>query len=192
MYHWVRKIHMYAGLLSFTALLVYGIAGLAATFEAGSHTAPPEFVAFNAPPGATDKQIAGQVYRLLAPPLASPVPAWAIRRDREANIRLDFYSPNGVRHVTVLEGEKRLRVEVERRVLWQYLNGLHTATDTAAGRDIRMRLWGAYNQFAIAALLLLAASGLYLWLASRPRFRAAQLTFAAGAGVFVLLYALTR
>ena len=38
----------------------------------------------------------------------------------------------------------------------------------------------------------MSLSGVYLWLASRPRYRPAQLVFALGSGVFILLYAVTR
>jgi len=55
-----------------------------------------------------------------------------------------------------------------------------------------VRLWAWYNRFAIWSLIAMAITGTYLWLASRPRYRVAQYSFAGGAGAFILLYALTR
>ena len=43
MYEWVKKIHMYAGLLTFTAFVVWGVTGIHAVFLAppGGYV-PPE------------------------------------------------------------------------------------------------------------------------------------------------------
>jgi hypothetical protein len=38
----------------------------------------------------------------------------------------------------------------------------------------------------------MSISGVYLWLASRPRYRPARFVFALGCGSFILLYAVTR
>jgi len=50
---------------------------------------------------------------------------------------------------------------------------------------LQERLWTFYTEFSIWALTAMSVSGLYLWLATRPRFRAAQCSFAAGCGIFV-------
>ncbi len=197
MRHWIRKIHMYAGLLSFTALLVYGIAGLTATFEdAPENRGRPQpavrYLPFEARAGASDKEVADAVYRLVNPSLAAPVPAGALRRNEAAELRLNFYSPNGIVAVTFLEREKRLRVETRRNRLWRFLSNLHAGTAVRGERDARLRLWALYNQLAMAALLVLAVTGVWLWLQSRPRYRPAPWSLALGAGAFVLLYVLTR
>ena len=42
MYKWTKKIHMYAGLLSFTAFIVWGVAGLlSVTTAAPDERLPP-------------------------------------------------------------------------------------------------------------------------------------------------------
>jgi hypothetical protein len=38
----------------------------------------------------------------------------------------------------------------------------------------------------------MSLTGVYLWLASRPRYRPALYTFAAGCAVFIGLYVVTR
>jgi uncharacterized iron-regulated membrane protein len=193
----IRKIHMYMGLLSFSVLLVYGIAGLTATFQRAPdqrrHPDPEiRYETFKAPQGASDREVADLVYRQVSPPYAGPVPTWALRRDESNNLRLDFYSVNGVRRVAVLEKENRLRIEHQRSDIWHYLNGLHTTTPAWPPQHLPVLLWALYNELAIFTLLGMAASGMYLWAASRPKFRAAQVSLAAGAGVFVVLYILTR
>ena len=61
-----------------------------------------------------------------------------------------------------------------------------------ADSDWRVRLWAFYNEVAIWALITMALSGLYLWLASRPKYRWAWVSFLTGSGAFAVLYVLTR
>ncbi len=188
---------MYVGLLNCAALCVFGIAGITATLErapAGREhrNATVAFRGFAAPADLTDAQVAAQVYRDLRIPLAAPLPNYAIHRNARNQLELSFYTVNGTRTVTVLEAERRLRIDSEERPgFWQFLNGVHTVT--ADGHpDARIRLWAWYNEFAIWSLMAMALSGLYLWLASRPRFRWAQISLTAGCGLFAALYFLTR
>jgi hypothetical protein len=129
----IKKLHIYAGLFSFTALVIYGVAGLDAT------AAPPpeqreapepvaEFRDFTPPGGAGDKAVADAVHALLKPPLAGPIPASAVHRNASNDLQLDFYSPNGVTRVTVLETEQRLRIERNRVPVWRFFNNIHGMT----------------------------------------------------------------
>jgi uncharacterized iron-regulated membrane protein len=193
----IKKIHMYAGLFSFTALAIYGLAGLDATFApppGAPETTPPqvEMRDYTPPPGAGDKQVADHVHALLNPPLAGPLPAWAVRRNASNDLQLDFYSPNGITRAIVLEKENRLRVERIPFHFGQFLNNLHGMTLGDYQKDYRLRLWSWYNEIALWSLALMVLSGLWLWLASRPSWKPAQLTFAAAAGLFLVLYTLTR
>ena len=194
---WIKKLHMYAGLLTFSVMLVYGASGLLAAF----HPAPekrqrPEPVVryepFAPPPGATDPQVAEQVYQRLKLPLSAPLPSWAVRRDGDNNVALDFYTVNGRERVVVLEKENRLRVETTRSNFWQYLDNLHSTTMGARAKDLRVRLWKYYNEFAIWCLSGMSLSGIYLWLSSRPGHRVAQVCFGLGSGIFLLLYVAAR
>lgn len=196
MNRWIKKLHMYCGLLNFSILVVFGIAGLTATFEPApqNRTPPPaiaRFVAYTAPPAMSDKEVADDVYRFLQLPLTAP-PRYGIRRDGDNNLAFSLYTVNGERRVTVLEKENRLRVEEARNSIWRYLDNLHSTTIQAPAPDLRLRLWTYYNEFAIWSLIGMALSGLYLWLSSRPRYRPAQIVFLAGSGIFLCLYWLTR
>src|SRR5689334_21653727 len=104
MYSLFRKVHMYAGLLNLSILLIFGIAGLLATFESApdQRKRPDpdvEFRDFTVPPGFDDKAVAARVYDFLKLPLVAPIPNFAIKRDASNDLALDFYSANGVRHV---------------------------------------------------------------------------------------------
>jgi len=192
----IKKVHMYIGLLNFCNILVFGIAGLAATFHWGQErklafTSPIRYEGFTAPAGLTDKQIADQIFEKLRFPLTGEVPKWAIHRDADGNLPLDFYSVSGVHRVFYLPKENRLRIEDTRNSLWFFLDEMHAVTHLDQ-EDWRMQWWAYYNNFAIWSLIAMALSGTYLWLASRPRFRIAQYSFAGGTAVFIVLYMLTR
>ncbi len=197
MNRWIKKLHMYFGLLNFSILLVFGIAGLTATFEAApDNRVPPavsvRFENYTAPAGMNDKEVADDVYRVLKPALANPVPKFAIRRDADNNLAFAFFNVNGQQRVTVLERENRLRIETLRVSPWHFLDRLHSTTMNARSTDRRIQLWGYYNEFAIWSLLGMPLSGLYLWLSSRPGYRPAQLVFLAGSAFFIALYVVTR
>jgi hypothetical protein len=183
----VLKLHIYAGLLTFTQLLVYGIAGLAATVEERprpktiqssrevAYTAP-----VSGPKSMTDKEIADDVYRTLALPLTRPMPLFAIKRDGHNDLQLDFYNINGIHRVTVLEREHRLRIDEVHNAAATFFNDLHTVTlnDDEAPRLVR--IWGYYNAFAMWCLLGFCVSGVYLWLTAPLRSPWAWGCLAAG------------
>jgi hypothetical protein len=175
---------MYTGLVNFTALFVFGVTGLLATFA--SHPFQwrrPEpvihYIPFDPPGGATDKQLADAAYDLVKPPLAGPPPPGA-KRNRNHDVEMTFYTPNGNTRVTVLENEKRLAITTHGLNAFQYLSTLHEMTPRNPSPDIRMRLWAWYNEAAIWSLVAMTLSGVYLWLATRPSHRWAQASLAVG------------
>jgi hypothetical protein len=184
---------MYIGLLNLSILLVFGVAGLTATLDPGpeKRAAQVEYRDFIVPAGLDDKAAADRVWEFLRLPLSQPLPKYAIRRDANHDLALDFYSPNGLRSAVVLEKENRIRLETHRVGLASFLNDLHTTTINH-NPDWRMRWWGYYIEFSVWSLIGMSLSGVYLWLASRPRYTPARYAFALGCGVFLLLYKLTR
>ena len=193
----LRRLHIYSGLLSFTALIVFGAAGLIGAFHPdprGAARAAPlvSSVDFEVPQGASDREVADLVYERLAFSDAAPVPTWALGRSPENVLVLSFYGPNGVRRVTVLEEEKKLRVEHDRSTLGEYVNWMHALVISNVAPKPAVLLWSIYLEISIFTLLFMIASGIYLWLASRPRLWWAQASFAVGTGGFVVLYVLGR
>jgi hypothetical protein len=192
----IRKIHIYAGLLAFSQFLVYGIAGLAATFHRGpGRSETPrsvEHIPFDVPPSSSDKQVAALVYDKLRFPLTSPVPDWAIRHTADHHLLLDFYNVNGLYRVTVLENEGRLRVENVRKGVWLFLDDIHAATAADEDTPPVVRAWAFWNEVAMWTLLLFCASGAWLWLTARMRFGWAWISFAAGSACLAALWAVLR
>jgi hypothetical protein len=147
---------------------------------------------FRIPPNTSDFEAAMAAFEFLDLPLVSPPAKGQVRRDRQGNVAFDLYSMNGPRHVTLLEKENLIRIETRRNILPRYIDNLHTTTIGTGSRDLRVRMWSWYNEFAIWSLIFMAASGVWLWISSRPGCLWARISFATGSGAFLLLYFLTR
>ena len=188
----VLRLHIYAGLLTFAQLILYGIAGLVATVQMAAErpkiARAVQHVPFAAAAGSTDKQVADEVYRTLHLPLTRPMPGWFLRRTPENDLLLDFYNINGIWRVIVLEREGRLRIEQIRNSLGLFLGDMHAVTTGDDEAPRLVRVWAFYNEFAMWCLLAFCASGVYLWLSARARSWWAWASLAAGTLSFAVLW----
>lgn len=192
----IRKVHIYAGLLTFTQLLIYGIAGLVATLQPARER-PKEphstrYVPFNAPASATEKELAAQVFRQLNLPLTRPMPDWFLQHTPDNHLLLDFYNINGIYRVVVLKEENRLRVEDIRNSTALFLEDIHASTTGDEAAPGLMRAWAMWNELGMWALLGFCATGVWLWLSTRPRDPWAWLALAAGVSSFAWMWRLFR
>lgn len=192
---WLRRIHMYLGLLSSTAIFVYGVTGIhASSFTRPIDRPKPAPLVTYQPAqidGALDDNAAAQqLFARLSLPLATP--PGQIRRDSENNLVFNTYPPSGMVRVVFLEKEGRARIEKVEAPFAQLLSNLHEITMRNPSADLRVRLWKYYNEFSTWTLLLLIFTGVWLWLLSRPGYRWAQLCFALGSVGFAILFAVGR
>lgn len=190
----LKRVHTYAGLLTFINFAVYGVVGLSVTFlrQAGR---PPSVIGyrdFSAGPNLTDRQVAERVCSQLNLSLATPVNKFAIQHDAANNLFLDFRHANGRHQVTVLEKEGRLRIETTRNSFGDYLDALHRTTAAFHSGDWRMQFWADYNECAMWLLLTMMASGFAMFLAARARSKLARISLAAGCCIFAGLYLWNR
>jgi hypothetical protein len=187
----VLKLHIYAGLLSFAQILIYGIAGLAATVEERPRPKTIQSsreVPYTAPASKTDKEVADDIYRTLALPLTRPMPLFALKRDERNDLQLDFYNINGIHRVTVLEREGKLRIDDVHNGPATFFNDLHTVTLNDDEAPTLVRVWGYYNAFAMWCLLGFCVSGVYLWLTAKTRSLWAWGCLSAGTAAFAALW----
>lgn len=194
----IKTLHTYLGLFNFTHLIVFGIAGLVATLSPPPEDRQPasvsvQEVSFNIPPGLSDKEIADAVYTELGLPLTGPIPEWAIRRNEDNNLLLNFYTANGPYRVTVFEDLERLRIVREKNGFWQFVSNLHSTLRVHdRSGDWRLVAWTWYIEIALWSFLLMAVSGLYLWVSSRPGYLPSLVAILCGGSIFLLLYFITR
>ena len=158
----IARIHTFAALATLVNLLVYAVAGLAPlTMSPAKVWEQP----FPVQPGETDRAIAERVVRLLEIPLATPVHQFNIGHDAAGHLRLDFYHANGRHKAIVADG--RLYVEATRAGFGKYLSTLHVTTAAFDSADRRMQVWSWYNEFAMWALIVMLATGAWMFATRR-------------------------
>lgn len=191
---WTKKLHMYCGLLNFTILIVFGVAGFQATLQTPrlGNRMIVETRQFQVPANLDDLQAATAAYDFLKPAMAQPPRKNNVRRDADNNVTFDAGTDSGPRTVTLLEKENELRIQTTPNRLTAFLDNMHATTVNTTNPDIRIRMWSWYTEFSIWSLIFMSATGVYLWLASRPGYRWAQICFGVGSVGFVLLYILVR
>ena len=191
---WIKKIHMYTGLLNFTILCVFGLAGLVATAEAPDIFKPGTMpivtnLPFHAPGSASDRQVAELIREQLQPAHAGrPV----IRRDARHQLVADFYSVNGLVRTTLLEGEGQLRVETRRNSLWRFFDNAHATTIQHAPSGWAVGAWAWYIELSIWSLMLMALTGIWLGLTTRWPFWWTKASLVAGTVGFAIFYAVQK
>ena len=79
----------------------------------------------------------------------------------------------------ILEEEDKLRIEFRKRSLLGFLSSMHASHSDRGPAELQAKLWAYYNEFSLYAFTFMTLSGVYMWLATRPRMRWAQLTFGA-------------
>jgi uncharacterized iron-regulated membrane protein len=192
----VRRLHIYAGLLTFAQLTLYGIAGLVASVQPGlerpKQVRAVRYEPFDAEPGATDKEVARAVWQALQLPLTRPMPDWFLQHTADGDLQLDFYNVNGIYRVVVLEKEKRLRIESIRNALGLFLSDMHAATTGDREAPQFARVWAVYNEAGMWCLLGFCVSGVYLWLITRWRDPWAWVSLASGGGALALVCGVMR
>ena len=194
MTHWIRRLHIYAGLLNFSLLAVFGLAGLVVTFEAPDifHSGKPpvdESVPFTTPLSASDKEVAGLIERQLHPPNAGHPNA---HRDAAHRIVADFYSANGLVRATLDEKAGSLRVETYKNSIWRFIDNVHATTVGEKTSAAAVRAWAWYIEISIWSLIFMVLTGVWLGLGERRRYLWTWISFADGAVAFATVYALER
>lgn len=191
---WIRRVHTYLGLLNFSLLVVFGLAGLVVTLEApdifhqGNGPAV-ELRDFTPPPTASDRDVG----RLLAQTL-DPAHAGApyVHRNAANQLVAEFYSVNGLVRATLLPGEHRVQVQTFRNSIWRFIDNAHATTIADQTGDGAVRAWAWYIEFSIWSLMAMSLSGVWLGLGTRWKFRWTRLSLAAGCVIFLALYWLER
>lgn len=191
LYEWVRTIHMYSGLLTFMAFVVWGVTGIhAVLLPAPDQFQPPPVssvrdIPFQAGGDLDDLQLSRAIFDAIQIPLAGG--HYNVHRDGQSNLAFNVFTVNGGREVTFLDAQGIVRVTHRRSSVWSYLSSMHTAFSRRHVLAPAAVAWGLFNELAIYAFVFMTVSGVYMWLATRPRMRWAQVLFA---GMAVLTAAL--
>lgn len=188
----VKKVHMYLALLNFSILFVFGIAGLKASFSRPGSSEPATPVlsveSFTVPASViNDRDLVLQIRERLG----FAAGGMNSRRNAENHLEINYYTPNGPRRVTVMEKENELRISTRTENIWHFFDNLH-ATANRSPLDWRLKLWSYYNEMSVWSLIIMALTGVYLWLCTRPQYVWAQVSFAVGTVATLAVYWIGR
>ena len=192
LYLWIKKLHIYAGLLSFTGFTVWGVVGIWATFlPAPADRVRPDpqvrTINFQIDGTATDQQVTDEM--IVASGLPFIQTGRKPSRDSQGRLQVRYLTPNGTRRILLLEQEGKLRMESIPSPFLGFLNILHYQTFTRHNPGWEAKMWGAYNEFSMWAVIFMTLSGGYMWLATRPRTHWAWWTFGLSTLAMATLYA---
>lgn len=191
MYRWIKKLHIYAGLLSFMGFSVWGVVGIWAALMPGpGERVRPEpevsVVDFQVDGSAADQEVIDAMIRASGLPFIQPGRKPA--RDPQGRLIVRYLTPNGTRRILLLEKENKIRIEQTPSPLMGFLNLMHMQTVLHHNPGWEVRMWGFYNEFSMWAVIFMTVSGLYMWIATRPGLGWALWTFGIASAAFVALY----
>jgi len=192
---WVRRIHIYAGLLNFSMLVVFGLAGLVVTFKAPdimhSGVRPAtRTIDFTAPESLSDKQAGERIASAVGRPPHAGEPY--IHRDDSNRLDVDWYTANGLVRAVYFGQEHRVEIQTWRNSIWRFFDNVHATTMADRSPDPVVRAWAWYIEVSIWSLIGMCLSGIWLGVASRWQFTWTRIALAAGCAVFAIFFLLER
>jgi len=181
----IRQLHIYTGLQALIAVVVFGLAGLGATWTHDPSYELPEARHWKLPlevgPDATPRQLGDCVWKQLAVPLSTPPANWRLKPNAEGALEFKIGTLNTETEVRIARGAREAEIS-HRRLSWPELFvELHSARlRPAKDTFLPIRLWSFYIELSVWSLWFFLASGLYLWLAVKPWRPLALWSFASG------------
>lgn len=179
------KVHIYAGLLCSSYLLLFGISSLNYNHNFGKPR--NEKVAWERSLKLADMDndtaLSESVRDALG--LVGWALPWETRRDKDGNLRFGLSRPGKHYTIKVIFAEQRVRVEETRRGFWPVVDSLHGKMGVPASRF--MSLWGVYTELCTWVVLFSAASGLYLWTRRQKERFIGWILLGCGSGTSLLV-----
>lgn len=191
---WLRDLHLYVGLAASPFVLVYAISTIALNHPRGlvpAETAPTVRTTAVSLPDAEDADslaLGREVLRQTG--VVGEI--MFVRRETEER-RLEIPVQHAGETTTIKVDLAAGRAVIERRpasliaslIHFHKMPGPHVVA--MRGNSLPIALWRWVADAAVCAILFLAATGLYLWLALRAERRLGLACLGAGAAVFGLL-----
>jgi len=194
---WARKLHIYASLLTFSAMMLFGVVGVIAALEPKPvERERPAIVrstsAFRAPAGLEDAALGAAIREHLRLEMKHPlIKAW-IRKDASGRPQYDFNGPNGLHRVTYDDASGLLEIDQQRTSMAAFLTRIHEYTSRVRMDDWRVKAFGVYIEFSIWAFVLMILTSLWLWLYGRWKDKGAFAALLIGGGTTVWLWIVLR
>ena len=183
MRNWVLRIHLYAGLLCSSYLIVFGVSSLNFNhpFEftkPGRTTTTWERTVALPPVG--ENLAESEAVRDALGLIGWPMP-WETRRDPSGDLHFGLARPGKHYTVHVLRSAGAVRVEERHEGYWTVMRHIHGNKGVPGSR--LMTVWGWYTELCTIFVLFAAVSGVYLFATRRKDRRAAWVVLGCATAV---------
>ena len=175
------KIHLYAGLLCSSYLVIFGLSSLNYNHhfgEPGDTRLPSWERAMQVTDREDTRALSNEVTEALG--LIGWTIPWRTHRDDDGNLHFDISRPGRKHTVHVYFDEGRVEVEPTRTGIWSIVNSLHALMRLPYSPF--MSLWGVYTELCTWVVLFSAGTGVYLWTRRRRERLIGWAILAAGSG----------
>ena len=185
MYRWLRNTHLWLGMLAVLFLGMYGISSVQmahSSWFAARPTVTESTVALE-PGGANARAIA----RVLMDRHGVRGEVRAVR-DGGEKLAFRIVRPGTVYEVEYTASSGQARIRTSRAGFIGMLNGIHHAGGLWHDYGL-LNVWGVFVGLVSAGLIVLGATGIYLWfkIHSERRIGAALLALSLGYGITVMI-----
>ena len=190
----VQKIHAYTGLQAVVGLLIFSVSAIVSTLDTESETRwLASSQTYTGAISENELELAANLHRQVGNRFEKVPQRWMISEDNGWFL-VRYYSPNGAREVRLNRDTRVVEIKSNPSNLAEFLDDMHQESIGRRNLDDSLWLWAwsLYIEFSILALFALPVSGTYLWLAARPNYRYAQVSFSVSCVAMVILWNLVR
>lgn len=188
MYRFFRNTHLFLGIAAFLFVLMYGLTAVQMAHQSW----------FSMKPTVTETQVAipagiADDPRAIAQELARQGMRGELRdvKKTDGGYKLHMNRPGTEYEVDYSRGSREARVRVESGGIMAILNRIHHVGGVWHGYWL-INAWGACVGLVSASLILLGASGIYLWFKTHGERVVGAILLAINLGVCVTLLVLIR
>jgi len=190
---WILNLHLYGGLLCAPYLIIFGFSSLHFNHQFGFVDKTGDAVSWQAPlqmEAGADNDATAEAVRDHLGLFGWPLP-WETKRDPGGNLQFKMERPGKTYTVQADFRAHVARVESRSKGFWAVLNSLHALGPVPNSRFAPW--WSYYTELCTAFVVFAAASGIYLWMASKRERRAGMISlvcallFSLGLVVYVIV-----
>jgi len=190
----VKKIHIYVGLQSIVALLLFSITVLTLST---SDSVEPEIIHYQFS-GHTNKdniKLAVEMHQQVGLKFEAVPEWWKVSEDEFGKVLIRQLSPSAKREIRLNKQTSDIEIRSWPLSVSDFINHMHAES---IGRrrftdSLWLWAWSLYIEFSVIALFLLPVTGLYIWLITKSTKESwAQLSLGLSSMMMIILWNFLR
>ncbi len=190
----IKKIHIYIGLQSSIALLIFSISVISLSLEEKVEPTLSQHQ-FMGDLNRDNLQLAKAIHKQVGLKFEAVPESWMISEKQNGTLLIKFKSPNAKRKTRLNKATGEIKITSLAMTFPQFINHMH---QESIGRrrltdNLWLWAWSIYIEFSILALFTLPVTGLYIWLSGRSAKKVwANLSLISSSVIMIILWNLMR